>query len=338
MSLVCPLGAIDHGLADQLDITWGAPDAWTAEGLHWTHLPQVRAAINRKVSGAAEVSPLRWFFQAVAAEQPLPLNRVLVLGCGSGTLEREIAQAGWAREIVAIDLSAKVLAVAQAQAQAEGLEGIRYFQADMNRLPVGQPPFTPGSFDAVLGVSSVHHCANLALLYRHIGLLLAPHGWFFLDEYVGPDQFQWPDSQIRQLNRLAELLPERLMTLRNGSCKRHFRRPSVAEVVAVDPSEAICSSRLLPLLPDYFSQVQVRPYGGAILHMLLAGVAQNFADATAEPYLRSLMAAEDELYRAGQLPHDFACVMARSPASAPCWTMASLFSSNRWRPRAKAAP
>lgn len=78
MSLVCPLGTIDHGLADQLDITWGDPDAWTAEGLHWTHLPQVRAAINRKVSGAAEVSPLRWFFQAVAAEQPLPLNRVLV--------------------------------------------------------------------------------------------------------------------------------------------------------------------------------------------------------------------------------------------------------------------
>ena len=58
-----PLGAIDHGLADQLDITWGDPDAWTAEGLHWTHLPQVRAAINRKVSGAAEVSPLRWFFR-----------------------------------------------------------------------------------------------------------------------------------------------------------------------------------------------------------------------------------------------------------------------------------
>ena len=137
MSLICPLGAIDSGLADQLDITWGDPDAWTAQGLHWTHLPEVRAAINRKVSGDAGVSPLSWFFQTVAAERPLPLDRVLVLGCGSGALEREIAQAGWAREIVAIDLSAKVLEVAQAQAQAEGLSAIRYFQADMNRLPVG---------------------------------------------------------------------------------------------------------------------------------------------------------------------------------------------------------
>ena len=136
MSLVCSLGAIDHGLADQLDITWGDPDAWTAEGLHWTHLPQVRAAINRKVSGAAEVSPLRWFFRRWP-----PSSRCPEPGAGAGMRQRhagrEIAQAGWAREIVAIDLSAKVLAVAQAQAQAEGLEGIRYFQADMNRLPVG---------------------------------------------------------------------------------------------------------------------------------------------------------------------------------------------------------
>ncbi len=63
--------------------------------------------------------------------------------------------------------------------------------------------------------------------------------------------------------------------------------------------------------------MRVRPYGGAILHMLLAGVAQNFSGEQGAPYLRSVMAAEDELYQAGQLHHDFACVIARAPASAP---------------------
>lgn len=317
MSIIYPLGIIDSGLADHLDITWGDPDHWTAQGLHWTHLPAIRAAINHKVSGDASVSPLAWFFQTIAAERVLPLNRVLVLGCGGGALEREIAQAGWAREIVAIDLSAKVLEVAQAQAQTERLNNIHYFQADMNRLPVGQPLFTPGSFDAVLGVSSVHHCANLGLLYHYIGVLLVPNGWFFLDEYVGPDQFQWSDDQVQSLNQIARLLPDALMTLRSGSCKRDFRRPSVAEVVAVDPSEAICSSRLLPLLPDYFTSICVRPYGGAILHMLLAGVAQNFSGEQGASYLRNVMAAEDELHQAGQLDHNFACVIARAPASVP---------------------
>ena len=125
-----------------------------------------------------------------------------------------------------------------------------------------------------------------------------------------------PDSPA---NRLAELLPERLMTLRNGSCKRHFRRPSVAEVVAVDPSEAIC---LIPPACRCCQTTLARcKFAAPIRRRHPAHAAgrrgANFADATAEPYLRSLMAAEDELYRAGQLPHDFACVMARSPASAP---------------------
>ncbi|WP_201262298.1 class I SAM-dependent methyltransferase [Azospira sp. I13] len=304
-------------MADQLDITWGDPDTWTAQGLHWTHLSKVRERINYMVSGDPMVSPLAWFFRTVSAGQSLPLGRVLVLGCGSGSLERELAQAGWGREIVAIDLSAKVLEVARKAAQAEGLDAIHYLQADMNCLPVGRAPFLPGSFDAVLGVASVHHCANLEQLYRDIAVLLAPDGWFFMNEYVGPDQFQWPDEQMRHLNQISDLLPDHLMTVLDGGRKRNFRSPTVAEVVAIDPSEAICSSRLLPLIPAYFSSPLVKPYGGGILHMLLAGVAQNFLCEEAEPYLRSVMAAEDELYQTGQLNHDFACVIARSPARLP---------------------
>lgn len=309
-----PLGTIDSGLADQLDIAWGDPDTWTAQGLHWTHLGKVNERINRMVSGDPKITPLGWFFRMVAAERPLPLARVLVLGCGGGMLERELAQAGWVDEIVAIDLSAKVLEVARKAANAEGIDSIVYFQADMNCLPVGRAPFLPGSFDAVLGVASVHHCANLEQLYRAIGVLLKPDGWFFMNEYVGPDQFQWPDEQMHHLNLIADLLPDQLMTVLDGGRKQNFRRPTVAEVVAVDPSEAICSSRLLPLLPAYFSSPLVKPYGGGILHMLLAGVAQNFITEEAEPYLRSALAAEDELYQAGVLNHDFACVIARSPA------------------------
>nr|KAJ8746418.1 class I SAM-dependent methyltransferase [Delftia sp. PS-11] len=315
MSLISPMGSINTHLASQLDQTWGDPQAWSAEGWHWTHLQEVLSHINIKVTGDAALTPLAWFFQTVATKTPLPLRRILVLGCGGGMLEREIMQAGWAREIVAIDLSSKVLAVAAAQAQALGLTGIQYFQADMNSLPVGRPPFTPGSFDAVLGVASVHHCANLERLYQDILCLLAPQGWFFMNEYVGADQFQWPDHQIRHLNRIAALLPEHLMTMRDGRCKKHFSRPSVEEVVAVDPSEAVRSSALLPVLARYFPQSAVRPYGGSLLHMLLAGVAQNFAGEQAAPYLRSVIAAEDELCQTGQLPHDFACVIARAPAN-----------------------
>lgn len=102
---------------------------------------------------------------------------------------QEIYLAGWAREIVAIDLSAKVLEVAQRRAQADGVGCIQYFQSDMNHLPVGRPPFMPGSFDARLGVASVHHCANLEQLYHHIGALLSQGAGCFWMNTSDPTSF-----------------------------------------------------------------------------------------------------------------------------------------------------
>lgn len=311
MEHIHALGYINDQLAQQLDQAWGNPDEWESDGLHWTHLQQVCFAINRKVTGDEQLSPLAWFFRTIGKSQPLPLARVLVLGCGEGRVERVLQQQGWAREVVATDLSAKVLGVARAR--AEGLEGIHYFQADMNALPLGEGPFQPGSFDTVIGESCVHHCAELESLYRSLVSLLRPGGFLFLDEYVGPDRFQWADKQIRHINRIANMLPKRLMTTLKGDYRTAFRAPTVAEVVAVDPSEAVRSSEILPLLADYFVDVQLRPYGGGILHLLLAHTAQNFMDEAAAPYLHSVMAAEDELYRSGQLDHDFACAMARRP-------------------------
>lgn len=299
----------DASLSSRLDAAWGNPDTWVANGQHWTHLDEIHRLINRRVSGDPDINPLEWFGQHLADAGCLPLGRALVLGCGAGYLEREIHGLGLTREIVAFDLSPKVLEVARKN--CAGLEGITHVQASMDELPVGQGPFMPGSFDAVLGVSSVHHCSQLNHLYSSVAQLLAPGGWFYMDEYVGPDRFQYSDSNIGQIKALAELLPDRLLTNQNGVIKRGFRAPTVAEVVAVDPSEAVCSSSLLPLLPDYFRVVAQRPYGGSLLHTLLADVAQNFQVPEAKPWLQALMDAEDDLERLGRLEHHFSCVIAR---------------------------
>ncbi len=299
----------DTGLSTRLDAAWGDPGAWVTNGQHWTHLDEIHRLINRRVSGDPTVKPLAWFGRHLADAGCLPLRRILVLGCGAGHLERELHGLAWAREIVAFDLSPKVLAIAREN--VAGLDGISHVLASMDELPVGQAPFLPGSFDAVLGVSSVHHCSQLDKLYSAVAQLLTPDGWFYLDEYVGPDRFQYSPRHLAQLTALADLLPERMLANQNGVIKKSFRAPTVAEVVAVDPSEAACSSRILPLLPDYFKVVAQRPYGGSLLHVLLADVAQNFQAPEARPWLQALMDAEDDLDRRGQLEHHFSCVIAR---------------------------
>jgi SAM-dependent methyltransferase len=304
-----------QSLSDKLDAAWGDPEAWVLNGLQWTHLDEVKQMINRRVSGDPHIEPLAWFASRLEAAGALPLGRILVLGCGSGRTERHLYQAGWAREIVAFDLSPKALAAAREL--AADMPSIRYVLADMDDLPVGEAPFEAGSFDAVIGTASVHHCAQLDKLYDAVARLLTPQGWFFLDEYVGPDRFQYSPSHIEQLSALADLLPDRLLTTASGAVRRDFRAPSVEEVMAVDPSEAACSSRIIPMLHERFAVIEQRAYGGSILQLLLADVAQNFQQPGSEPWLRALLAAEDELERAGRIEQHFSCLIARplhSPA------------------------
>ena len=300
---------IEPALSDKLDAAWGDPETWVANGLQWIHLDEIQALINRRVSGDPSISPLAWFARHVQAAGALPVRRALVVGCGTGEIERELHAHGWASEIVAFDLSPKALA--RARRAAVGMDSITYVLASMDELPVGEPPFEPGSFDAVIGVASIHHCGQLETLYARLARLLTPDGWFFLREYVGPDRFQYSSAHMQQVATLAELLPESLVTTRSGQVKRGFRAPTVAEVVAVDPSEAVCSSRILPLLAEHFDIVAQRPYGGAVLHVLLADIAQNFLPAEAKPWLTALIEAEEELDRLGLLEQHFSCAIAR---------------------------
>lgn len=300
----------DTQLSACLDATWGDPSTWVANGLQWTHLESIREVINRRVTGHADTRATQWFGHWLVKENvELPLRRVLVLGCGTGRVERDLHQLGLASEIVGLDLSPKVLEVAR-QA-ATGIDSIHYVLGSMNNLPVGEPGFEEGSFDAVFGVGSVHHCAELDRLYAAITRLLTPGGWFFMDEYVGPDRFQYSTTHLAQVTALADLLPDWLLTTASGAVRRGFRAPTVKEVIAVDPSEAICSSQILPLLPTYFDVVALRPYGGSVLQLLLADVAQNFQTPKGQPWLQALIDAELELERQGTLEHHFSCAIAR---------------------------
>jgi len=297
-------------LSGKLDLAWGDPQAWTANGLQWLHLPAVQSMVRRRVTGNPDLAPLDWFFAHVMRDSGGPFARVLVLGCGFARIERLVIERGWAAHVVAMDFSAKIIAAAREEAKAT--PEICYTHADMDCLPVGQAPFEPGSFDVVLGVSSVHHCAKLAELYEGLHRLLKPGGWMFLDEYVGPSRFQYPESQLQLVRRFSSLLPVRLRTTRSGAPREGLRAPTVEEVIAVDPSEAACSADILALLPGWFDIERLRPYGGALLHLLFAQVAQNFLDPAEEHTVRALIEAEEELYREGRLSHDFACVIARA--------------------------
>lgn len=300
-----PSHVLSAGELARIEEIWGDPADWVAEGYGWTSLDAVHRMINRRVTGDPGKRPLDWFFAGIAAERPLPLDRGLVLACGGGEFERDVMRHGYVREIVAIDVSERVLKVAGEAAAREGMRGITYLRGDMNDLQVDGP------FDIVFGAGAIHHCQALEALFAAVERLLKPDGWVYLDDYVGPSRFQWTDRQLAHTNKILALLPERFVRTLSGRVKRRFERLPVAEVIAYDPSEAVRSAEITEQLAARFEVVARRGYGGALLHLVLGHVAQNFRSGDGPIYLDRLIEAEDRLMRTGSLPDDFIVMTAR---------------------------
>ena len=292
---------------DRVAAVWSV-DAEQAPGWYWMAHPSVRARLNRLVSGDPEIDSYGHLAALLRARGiAVPIERAVSLGCGFGGLERDLAARGLVREIDAYDIAPGAIAEARRLAQAGGFTGIRYHVADLETEALA-----PGRIDVVFAHQSVHHVERLDPLFAAVSAMLKPGGIFHLHEFVGPIRFQWTDGQIAEVNRFLEALPPRLRALPSGRPRPLQARPTVAAMIAADPSEAIRSADILPALRRHFDVIEERPLGGALLHLGLGGIAQNFAPGSDEDgaVLEAFFAAEDEAMRAGRVGSDFVVVTA----------------------------
>jgi hypothetical protein len=81
---------------------------------------------------------------------------------------------------------------------------------------------------------------------------------------------------------------------------------------AVDPTEAVRSADIVPLLRTHFDLVERVDYGGTLLNLVLEEITGNFAGTPEDlAVLEPLFEAERDCLRRGVLPSDFAVLVAR---------------------------
>jgi SAM-dependent methyltransferase len=303
-------------LRSDLDRTaahWGREAGqWrVGRGLHWTEQALVQQRLNLKASGDPATDAYGHFVSR-HLDGRLPVTCSLTLGCGDGVLERGLAQYGLSRLYEGVDVSREALRRADELAPRTDGASFRYRYTDLNHADL-----PPGRYDVVFGANVVHHVERLEHLFAEVKRALRPGGYLHLNEYVGPARFQWTDRQLEAINGLLAALPRRYrVSVADGrSVKRRLTRPTVAEVKAVDPSEAARSDEIVPLLGGQFELVEVRPLGGAVLHPLLDSIAGNFDPHSEDDrrWLEWLFQAEDALMASGDVGSDFAVIVARNP-------------------------
>lgn len=176
-------------------------------GLSWWEAgPALQRHINEKISGRADVD---WISHTIHTHLPeLPLRRCLSLGCGSGWLERRLAQEGVFEDCDAYDISWESIKSAVLEAQAQAITGIHYGVADINVLRL-----EAGRYGAVWIHSALHHVRELEYVCEQVANALEPGGLLFLMEYVGPSRFQFPQRQKEVANHCLQLLPPGYRTI-----------------------------------------------------------------------------------------------------------------------------
>jgi SAM-dependent methyltransferase len=105
------------------------------------------------------------YYPVVLREVPAGAQHALDVGCGDGSLARQLRQT--VRHVTAIDADGPILGLAR---QRGGAEEIDYRHGDFLTFP-----FEPGSFDFISSVAALHHMDEANALER-MAELLRPGG------------------------------------------------------------------------------------------------------------------------------------------------------------------
>ncbi len=107
----------------------------------------------------------------VTREYFRPDMEVLELGCGTGSTA--IAHAPYVQHIQAIDISAKMIEIAQGKADAKNIENVTFERSTIDDLSVPEQ-----SLDAVLGLSILHLLDDKEEVIARVHKMLKPGGIF----------------------------------------------------------------------------------------------------------------------------------------------------------------
>lgn len=260
----------------------------------WMSEERCRLSINELISGSPNEWPMEWF-QRVFSPDPQSIG--LSLGCGDGALERDVRKKGICRQITGIDLSARALELAADTAASEGLAGIEYERGDFNDLDLESD-----RFDIVFFHQAMHHVANLEGCIEQVQKSLKKDGLFYLDEYVGPSRDQWTDELVGAANAVFRAFPKELRTTRTVPYP----------IEEDDPSEAVRSADIVPLVEAGFEVIERRDYGGHLLSLIYPLLRWDSMDEGTRPKVLDRLIEEERSSLAAGAQTYYTVIIARN--------------------------
>lgn len=154
----------------------------------------------------------------------------------------------------------------------------------------------PEQYDLVHWNNSLHHMLNVEAAVDWSWKILKPGGLFYMDDFVGPDRFQWSPQMLLAATAVRQSLPDRLLVNPHKPATmlpRIVKKPDPEKLRQSDPSEAADSSRILNCVQRRFPGADIVLTGGVIYHLALSDLLANFTEEGDLPLLERLLEVDD---------------------------------------------
>jgi SAM-dependent methyltransferase len=271
----------------------------------WGEHPTILALLQRDLFGASETT----VFDFLKTHYPqFRQAEALSLCSGDGGFEKLLVTQEVFGKVTGIDISPQRVECANAQRDPHR-ERLFYTVGDVNAGDFGE-----ARYDVVFAKAALHHVEKLEILFQGIRRCLRPGGYLVTIDFFGPTRFQWSDAQLDAVNRfLADEMPADLARRPDGSLHRSIARPTLQQMIDLDPSEAVRSGELDAQIEKNFVVERAFPIGGTLLNLIFDGaIVNNFDphDAEHNGIIEKAYAYEKALRAAGQIGCDFKFLLA----------------------------
>lgn len=223
--------------------------------------------------------------------------KAISVGCGTGGKELWLMQLVEISSFDLYDISPLNIEQGEIEAARQGVSERANFFID-NAF---EDAFDT-DYDLVYWNNSLHHMPDVEAAVQWSKDRLKLGGLFAMDDFVGPSRFQWTEENLIWANRVRGSLSDRLLENPYAAgtlLPRECGRPSIEDMIAADPSEAMDSGSILGAVEQTFPEAEIIPTGGALYHLALNDIFGNFRSEDDLSHLRQILLLDQMLAEAG---------------------------------------
>lgn len=268
----------------------------------WSFHPAAKARLHRILGAPSRED---WF-----CDRYLKGRRNLrALGIGAGRCETELRILSKS-DIVQYDLfdvAPDALDAGREMASKMGLLDRTNFRCEN----IHDVKLAANSYNVITFIASLHHIDELEGMLQRCEGALSPGGVLWAAEYIGPNYFAYPEEHTR----LARSFWRAIAPSLKKTSISELQFPTVAEVIAADPTESARSEDIPRVIARVFQTAEFIPTYGTFAFILFWGLNHDALYETEEgkAFVETVMELDTALIDSGSLPHYFGYFIARKP-------------------------